>query len=164
MTDEEKMRAFFENARMLSDAFGIVPLLYGSLGLACRTGEELHADDIDVLIPGVFLQERWPSFLCALAQRGYALIDAHEHEFEKDGVHYAYAQIEEIEPFAGVRVADIPLLEREGVRFRLLTLEQYLKVYAASSRDGYRIEVRNKKDLEKIEFIRNRLAAEPSFL
>lgn len=61
-----KKHAFLENARLLGDAFGITPLMYGSLG-------------------------------------------------------------------------------------------QYLKVYTASAKDGYRVNVRNKKDLDKIAFIREQL-------
>jgi len=35
-----------------------------------------------------------------------------------------------------------------------LSLEQYLKVYTASSKDGYRMNVKNKQDTEKIGLIR----------
>lgn len=57
-----KKEAFLENARLLWQAFGIVPLLYGSLGLEYLTGENLHADSIDILIPEVFLHDRWCEF------------------------------------------------------------------------------------------------------
>ena len=43
-----KFNLFLENARFLSDKFGIVPLLYGSLGLEYLTGDDLGADDIDI--------------------------------------------------------------------------------------------------------------------
>ena len=36
-----KFNLFLENARLLSDKFGIVPLLYGSLGLEYLTGDAL---------------------------------------------------------------------------------------------------------------------------
>lgn len=49
-----KEQAFMENADLLSQEFGIVPLMYGSLGLEYLTGENLNADDIDILIPGIF--------------------------------------------------------------------------------------------------------------
>ncbi len=44
-----------------------------------------------------------------------------------------------------------------GVAFKKLSLEQYLKVYTASSKDGYRVNVRQKKDNEKLAFIKDRL-------
>ena len=154
MMNAMKTKAFFENARLLQKAFGIAPLMYGSLGLSYLTGEDLHADDIDILIPGELVSERWGVFKRILEENGYRLIDEHEHEFEKDEIHYAYAKIEELESFAGISVRDIGTHENDGVSFRLLTLKEYLAVYTASSKDGYRINVREKKDLEKITFIR----------
>ena len=53
-----KFNLFLENARLLSDKLGIVPLLYGSLGLEYLTGDDLGADDIDILVPRVFITER----------------------------------------------------------------------------------------------------------
>lgn len=151
------LNAFFANSRFLQERFLIVPLLYGSLGLQYRTGEDLGADDIDILIPGAFVKDRWDEFRKALEERGYRLTDAHEHEFEKDGVRFSYAQIEGLEEFAGVRPDEIEEIEEGGCRFKLLDLAQYLLVYEASAKDGYRIEVREKKDGEKISFIRERL-------
>ena len=157
-----KIDAFFENARLLQEEMQIVPLLYGSLGLEYLTKENLGADDIDVLIPGVYLSEQWEAFRAMLERNGYRLIDEYEHTFDKNGIHISYASLEELEPFAGVAAEDIPIVEEQGVRFLLLTLEQYLKVYSASSKDGYRRDVKEKNDQEKIDFIRSRLNVELS--
>lgn len=153
-----KKRSFFENAELLAEALGITPLMYGSLGLEYLTGHDFHADDIDILIPGIFITERWGEFRGVLEENGYRLIDAHEHTFEKHGIHYSYAKIEELEAFAGVPVSEIPLLENGNVQFRLLSLQQYLKVYTASAKDGYRIHTKNKKDAEKIAFLQKQLS------
>ena len=152
-----KKQLFFENARLLNEAFGIAPLLYGSLGLEYLTGENLNADDIDILIPRRFISENWPELCALLETNGYTLIDVNEHEFEKDGVLYAYAAIDGMEDFAGVPVAEIAEHQNETARFKLLSLEQYLKVYRASAKDGYRVNVREKKDNEKTAFIQNLL-------
>ena len=152
-----KIEAFLDNARLLEDAFGIVPLLYGSLGLEYLTGEDLHADDIDILIPRVILKERWMEFKDFLEKNGYTLTDEHEHTFASGGISYSYAQIEELESFAGIPPEEIATHTAEGSSFRLLSLEQYLAVYTASSQDGYRIKTREKKDFEKIAFLKRRL-------
>ena len=81
------------------------------------------------------------------------MIDEHEHEFEKEGIHYSYAQIEELESFAGIGISEIATISIGDFCFKLLSLPQYLKVYTASSKDGYRVNVRKKKDSDKIEFI-----------
>ena len=152
-----KFNLFLENARLLSDKFNIVPLLYGSLGLEYLTGDDLGADDIDILVPRVFITERWHEFKELLEARGYALTDEHEHTFAHDGVAYSYADIEDLESFAGINTESIEMHEVDGIRFLLLSLEQYLAVYKQSRKDGYRVNVRQKKDADKIRFIESKL-------
>ena len=152
-----KFNLFLENARFLSDKFSMVPLLYGSLGLEYLTGDDLSADDIDILVPRVFITERWHEFKALLEAQGYVLADEHEHTFVCDGVSYSYADIEDLESFAGINTETIEMHEIDGVRFMLLSLEQYLAVYRQSSKDGYRIDVRQKKDADKIRFIESKL-------
>jgi len=148
-----KIALFFANAKLLNAEFDILPLIYGSLGLQYLTGDDITADDIDILIPEAYIGPKWNEFRAALEARGYALTDEHEHTFEKDGTEYSYAGIESLGAFAGIDIVDIPVKEVIGARFRLLTLEHYLGVYKASVRDGYRVNVRQKKDAEKIAYI-----------
>ena len=150
-------RAFFENAKLLSDTLAITPLVYGSLGLEYLTGRNLNARDIDILIPKTFLTERWSEFKGTLERNGYILIDEQEHTFEKGGIPYSYARIEELTSFAGIPMAEIATITAANVRFKLLSLQQYLNVYSASAKDGYRLEVREKKDSDKITLIEEQL-------
>ena len=152
-----KFNLFLDNARFLSDKFDIVPLLYGSLGLEYLTGDDLGADDIDILVPRVFITERWHEFKSLLEAHGYVLADEHEHTFAHGGVAYSYADIEDLESFAGIRAEDIETREADGVRFLILSLEQYLAVYKHSSKDGYRVDIRQKKDADRIRFIESKL-------
>ena len=152
-----KFNLFLENARLLSDKIDILPLLYGSLGLEYLTGDVLGVDDIDILVPREFITERWNEFKAILEAQGYVLADEQEHTFVRDGVAYSYADIEDLESFAGIRMKDIEMREADGVRFLLLSLEQYLAVYQKSSKDGYRVNVRQKKDADKIRFIESKL-------
>ena len=152
-----KFNLFLENARFLSNRFDIVPLLYGSLGLEYLTGDALSSDDVDILVPRVFIIEGWHEFKVLLEAQGYVLTDEHERTFVRDGVAYSYADIEDLESFAGIRTKDIEMCEADGIRFLLLSLEQYLAVYRKSSKDGYRVNVRQKKDADKIRFIESKL-------
>ena len=152
-----KFNLFIENARLLSDKFNIVSLLYGSLGLEYLTGDVLGVDDIDILVPRVFITDCWQEFKAVLEEHGYVLVDEHEHTFVRDGVAYSYADIEDLESFAGINTEDIKMYEVDDVRFLLLSLEQYLAVYKQSSKDGYRVNVRQKKDADKIRFIESKL-------
>ncbi len=148
---------FFENAKLLAEKFEIIPLMYGSLGLEYITNENLNVDDIDILIPEVFINEKWEDFKSTLIKNGYVLIDEREHSFQKNNICYSYAPIEELKSFAKISLSDIEIRIHCDIQFRVLSLEQYLKVYTASSKDGYRINVRQKKDNDKIRFIQKQL-------
>lgn len=154
-----KYRLFLENTALLQQNFSICPLLYGSLGLEVRTDTDLHSDDIDILIPQIYLVgEKWLEFQKLLEANGYRLTDIHEHTFCKDGTAYSYAAIDSLEDFASIRIEDIPQCREAGVAHLLLHLTQYLKVYQASAKDGYRKNVKEKRDGEKISFIQKMLS------
>lgn len=152
-----KKREFLHIAEELNKKLGITPLLFGSLGLEQRLHINLNTDDIDILIPEAFLSEKWNDVVAIMNDNGYVLYDLHEHAFEKSGISIAFASIESLTPFAGVDIAQIPVVEEAGARYYLLGLEDYLKVYTASSKDGYRKNVKNKSDEEKIGLINKAL-------
>lgn len=150
-----KYKCFLKNAELLHEKFGIIPLLYGSLGLEVLLKADLASDDIDILIPGEFIAgERWGEFRLFLEASGYKMIDEHKHTFVREEVEYSYAAIEGLKDFAGIDISDIPSRTDGGVQFMLLSLEQYLKVYLMSSLDGYRMNVKEKQDNQKIELIK----------
>lgn len=153
-----KFDFFLQNAEMLNNKFNIIPLLYGSLGLEVLTNSSLNADDIDILIPQMFVTgDRWEEFKSFLESCEYVLIDEHEHTFCKDGVDYSYASIDGLKDFADIDICDIEIRNVSVTKFMLLSLEQYLKVYQKSSQDGYRMNVKEKQDNQKIEFIKKLL-------
>lgn len=153
---EEKFKFFLENALLLNKKYNISPLLYGSLGLEVLTNTNLNSDDIDILIPGIYLEENsWLEFKDFLEDNGYKLVDEHEHTFFKDNKYYSYAKIDSLESFANIKLSDINKFEYDSIGYKLLSLEQYLSVYKSSLLDEYRVNVFKKesKDLEKIKFI-----------
>ena len=152
-----KKKEFLYIAESLNKKLHIVPLLFGSLGLEERLNTNLNVDDIDVLIPEVFLNEKWNSIVTIMNDNGYVLYDLHEHAFEKSGLSIAFASIENLAPFANIDLTKIPIIEEIGIRYYLLSLQDYLKVYTASSKDGYRKNIKNKKDQQKIELINKAL-------
>lgn len=152
-----KKKEFLRIAGELNKKRGITPLLFGSLGLEQRLRIDLNADDIDILIPEAFLNERWDALVSVMECNGYTLYDPHEQAFEKAGLSAAFASIESLAEFAGVDIAQITVIEEAGARYYLLGLEDYLKVYTASSKDGYRKNTKNKNDEEKIVLINRAL-------
>lgn len=149
-----KYEEFINISRNLNNQLGMIPLLYGSLGLQVISGIDFYADDIDVLIPKKFLEESWAEFKRTLEAMGYTLIDLHEHEFIKDDMKVAFAGIEELYDFAGVDYKSLEVVEVDGTKHRRLGLEDYLKVYTKSSFDSYRRSKNNDKDLTKIQVLK----------
>ena len=157
-----KKKEFLYIAGLLNKKLHIVPLLFGSLGLEQRLHTNLNADDIDVLIPEIFLNKEWDRVVTVMNDNGYVLYDLHEHAFEKSGLSFAFASIESLTPFAGINLTRIPVIEEAGIRYYLLSLQDYLKVYMASSKDGYRKNVKNNRDEQKIGLINESLGKKES--
>lgn len=151
-----KYDEFLKIARLLNEN-GIVPLLFGSLGLALRLNADYNVDDIDVLISIKYLNKNWQWFKRIIEEQGYILEDLHEHQFRKGKYKIAFANIESLTPFADIDLNRIELIKNDGVKYFLLNLEQYLAVYNASSKDSYRRNKNNNKDFEKIELIKQEL-------
>lgn len=152
-----KYSVFLHIARKLNHSLQITPLLFGSLGLERRLKMSLNADDIDVLIPERFIQDDWEALVKLMEEEGYVIVNTEEHEFECDGIHIAFAGIEGLKPFARIEISNVPVISENGADFYLLELSDYLKVYTASSKDGYRKNVKNKQDQYKIDLIRQSL-------
>lgn len=150
---------FIAVARLLNTKMGIVPVLYGSLGLEIVSGALFEPQDIDMLVPAVHLRDRWEEFRRVIESIGYVLADEKEHEFVKDGMRIAFAEEEELFGFAGVDARRLAAIEARDARYRSLTLEEYLRVYERSLTDGYRREKNNGKDLVKIERIKRLIDA-----
>ena len=157
----EKHEAFLHIAGLLNTKLHIIPLLFGSLGLEKRLNTDLQADDIDILIPESFITDDWDRLFSFMAADGYMLFDIEEHAFKKADICAAFASIENLTPFAGIDLRQIPTITENGIRYSLLTLSDYLKVYEASAQDGYRKNVKHKQDGDKIHLIKKALARLP---
>lgn len=157
----EKHEAFLHIAGLLNTKLHIIPLLFGSLGLEKRLNTDLQADDIDILIPESFITDDWDRLFSFMAADGYMLFDIEEHAFKKADICAAFASIENLTPFAGIDLRQIPTITENGIRYSLLTLSDYLKVYEASAQDGYRKNIKHKQDQQKIDLIKKALSCLP---
>ncbi len=137
----------------LNSKLDITPILFGSLGLQQVSGVPLYPQDIDILVPLVWLQDEWSVLKNTLEELGYQLFDLHEHEFRKGTVKAAFAFEEDLWGFAAVDHRSLEVMTYEGCRYRQLSLRDFLNVYTASVRDGYRRTKNNNKDVQKIELL-----------
>ncbi|AMA52432.1 hypothetical protein [Bacillus inaquosorum] len=144
---------FINIAKTLNKELDIIPLLYGSLGLEKVTGLDFSPEDIDILIPLIFLEEKWEKLKKIMDLQGYKMVDLHEHEFRKTNTKIGIAYIEDLKPFADVDYNNLEIFEDYGAKYHLLTIYDYLKVYNKSLLDGYRRTKKNNKDQSKINIL-----------
>src|SRR5690606_5261871 len=158
--DNQKFDEFIKIAKRLNDN-EIIPLLMGSVGLEIITGKSWDAQDLDIHVPGdkrgwevppELSIHNWIDIVKIMNSMEYRLIDLHEHEFSKEGLSVEFGIIDTLPNFAGVKLEDLEMQQKGDVKFFLLNPEQYLSVYEASSKDSYRADKNNNKDIKKIDF------------
>lgn len=150
----EKYNEFLRIAKKFQDN-GIKLLLFGSLGLAQRIETNYDIDDIDILLPEIYINEKWDITKNLADKLGYQLKDLHEHKFTNGDIEIAFASLESLTPFANININDIETITDDKTSYLLLNLSQYSAVYTASSKDSYRRNKNNNKDFNKIELIKN---------
>lgn len=164
--NNNKFDEFIKIAKKLND-IEIIPLLMGSVGLEVVTGKSWDAQDLDIHVHGdkrgwevppelsIF---NWKDIMNIMISMGYSLIDLHEHEFFKEGLFpIEFGIIDTLPDFAGVQLEDLELHQQGEVKYYLLNPEQYLSVYESSSKDNYRADKNNSKDIKKIEFLKSKI-------
>jgi len=140
--------------KVLNGKLGIVPVLYGSLGLEQIIDEGFNPVDIDMLIPEEYFNEKWELLRSIVEKTGYELINSDEHEFVKDNIKIAFANEDILMNDLFINPQDLKYEETDSLKYRVLTLFDYFKVYKYSVDDGYRRNKNNGKDLIKIEVIK----------
>ncbi|GAA5416804.1 hypothetical protein Pryu01_01843 [Paraliobacillus ryukyuensis] len=160
-----KFDTFINIAKELNQ-LSITPLLMGSVGLEVVTGKNWDAKDLDIHVPGdprgwemppeqnIY---QWERIVAIMQGMHFQLIDLHEHEFSEKELSVEFGIIDTLPRFAGVELTDLNLQQTGEATYYLLTPEQYLRVYQASSKDSYRSDNNNSKDLKKIAFLRQLL-------
>jgi hypothetical protein len=151
----EKYEEFIKIAKELNH-INIIPVLYGSLGLSIIINQDLNPEDIDILIPKRFLKQDWSAFKILIEKQGYKLIDLHEHEFQKNNIKIAFADEEDLLPYANIDYTKLEIVSN-NCKYKKLKLEDFLKSYTSSLKDGYRQTKKNNKDKAKIKIIKENM-------
>jgi len=146
-------KEFIEIARLLNKQLDILPVLYGSLGLGIVAKVDFSPQDIDILVPLTYLEDKWEILQYTMEQLGYRMVNLHEHEFVKNDIKIGFAFTEDLLEFADVDYTSLNLVEDTGSEYYLLTIPDYVKVYNQSLQDGYRRTKNNNKDLKKVKIL-----------
>lgn len=147
-------KEFIRLCNSFNKEFRIIPVLYGSLGLGKATKIDFSPQDIDILVPFVYLNEQWIALKNLMERFGYSVIDYEEHEFSDGYSQVGFSFIEDLETFAELDYRSLEKVLEYGTEYYVLSLDDYLNVYTKSSADGYRRTKNHGKDLKKMEVIR----------
>jgi hypothetical protein len=167
--ENHKFNEFIKIAKKLND-FEIIPLLMGSVGLEVVTGKSWDAQDLDIHVPGdkrgwevppELNIHNWTDIVTMMNSMEYRLVDLHEHEFSKEGLSVEFGIIDTLPSFAGVQLEDLEVHHLGEIKYYLLNPKQYLRVYESSSKDSYRADNNNNKDIKKIDFLKKMIYANP---
>ena len=154
MENREKLDAFLEIAGCFNETLGSVPILYGSLGLSEALSKEIVTSDIDVLVEVSIFTSCFDAIRTLMKEMGYMLTDTDENEFQRGSLRVGISHDGDMIDFSGVNPGELTVVGNV-VRYRVLNIQQYLKTYKASLVDGYRRDIRGKRDSEKIALIRS---------
>ena len=89
-------------AKSLNKELDIIPVLYGSLGLEKVTGVKFSPQDIDILVPLTYLEEKWSLLKSAIEHLGYEVKKKGEKPSEIVRVNIWIDSIEDLKLFADV--------------------------------------------------------------
>ena len=149
MSMQEKLDIFISITQKLHSS-GIMPVLFGSLGVAVLINKDIPIHDIDILVPDVWVKDAWPALVALMSDIGFKVHDISEHEFIKNNQQVAFAGTSVLGDVL-LALQDLLQWETNGQHYYLPTARQFLAIYTYSRNDGYRLEKRN--DEEKIRLL-----------
>jgi Ca2+/Na+ antiporter len=147
--NKREFELFLEVAERLNSE-GIIPLLFGSLGLSRIIGDFKKVGDIDIFLKKDVLNKKRDVINKALKEKGFELISKEKYEFEKEGVIISLGDIESLD--IPINLRKIKISKEEGVKFYELSAENYLAFYQLMLKKRDRKKKR-KEDRRKIELI-----------
>src|SRR5215471_4469262 len=127
MNLSEKFNTFLEVAKWLNQ-HGIIPIIYGSLGLYRHIEQIDEIEDIDIVVPTSWLQDKFPELINMMQAIGYTQDTTFPHEFTQEATRVGFEPDADLSD-CGVKVTDLSISKVDGVEFKELRAEDYLFVY-----------------------------------
>jgi len=122
-----KFAVFLEVTAALN-RLGVTPILYGSLGASRHTAIRA-IEDVDIIIPDLWLGKRFPALKRCMARIGFRQDDTFPHEFTNGRYQIGFEPRSELRSDLGIRPKRLRTTEVNGSRFRELSLADYRRVY-----------------------------------
>jgi len=128
MNFDKKFSIFLEVAEMLNKN-GIIPTLYGSLGLYRLIGQLDEIDDIDIVVPELYLKENFSELKNIMGSIGYRQDKTFPHEFNKGEGQIGFESDIETHKYAESKESDLEVTKIKGITFKEFKAQNYLIFY-----------------------------------
>jgi len=155
--NKSKLETFLLIAKHLNKSFGVVPILFGSLGLNKTIGEFKKSNDIDILLPDEFVNGRFKDlvdFMKVLSFRFKREIkEENEYEFAKGGEIVSFGGEDDLLVKLEMDSEKLKISQMKEASFKEFSPAQYLELYQFLAKNKNRRK-ENKKDSQKIRLIK----------
>jgi hypothetical protein len=153
---DKKFSTFLEVAEALN-RHGIVPTLYGSLGLYRLISPLNEISDIDIVVPTIYVKEKFGELLNIMNSIGYLQDAVFPHEFTKGEGQIGFEPEDDFRDYEGVDSAKFKTTKVGGAEFRELNPQDYLTIY----RGDLKIKEKKMKSVKmKVEVLEKLIADE----
>lgn len=166
--NRKNFEVFLEIARTLNESLGIIPIIFGSLGLNRVIGEFKKANDIDILLPDDFVNGKFAELDQTMIRLGFQFnkkiktaLD-HEYEFVREGDMVSFGPEEEWLNLLKTSREELNVSEVVGVNFKEFSAKQYLKIYQILALIPER-QKKGKEDDKKISLMEEYLKRNDKF-
>lgn len=126
----KKILIFLEIAKELNH-YGIFPILYGSLGVS-RLIEIKDIDDIDIVIPDVWLTNKFVKFKKIMEDIGFKQDLYYSHEFNriKSGERISFEPKSKLKKDMGVLFKNMRITKFNKIKFGELSINDWIRIYS----------------------------------
>jgi hypothetical protein len=150
---EDKFKTFLEIAKKLNE-HGIIPTLYGSLGVYRLIGELNAINDIDIVIPNKILIDQFDELSAAISEIGYKQDIHYQHEFTKGNGQIGFEPESDLQKI-GIDTEELKVTAMGEVKFKELSQKDYLVVYNSylkvyeNKADSIKLKISKLEELER---------------
>lgn len=136
MQQERLFIEFTRLTRSLNQSLGIVPILYGSVGLSRLLRDDLEPRGIDILLPRTWLEEGISMLSTTLEEEGYSVADEISNIYTSRISSLSLRPDDAILPLLGLRRDALRTANENGAEFYELNIADYRRLYELASKQG----------------------------
>lgn len=133
--------------------YGVTPTLYGSLGLYRILDQTGEVNDIDIIIPEIYLKDQWDELIQIMGEAGYKQDSTFPHEFTDGDIQIGFESDSDL--YTDINPNNFTITKADNIEFKELKAEEYLASYRKTVEvrqeqiEKYKEKIKSLEDLLK---------------